>query len=149
MNAFVLGTVSNPPGWPFVVVLSIFTLALPLTFNRARRLWKGTEGATSVGPDYSTANSAWRSWVRTKPPSAVAGSFLLLSGWCLIAAAVPTNRVDALILISRVSLCFALLSSIAIVAIYLFNWPRGLVPPHLRSEKGYLAERLISPGVSD
>jgi hypothetical protein len=149
MNAFVLGTVSNPPGWPFVVVLSIFTLALPLTFNQARRIWKGGDGAAGVSANYSTANPARRSWVRTKPPGAAAGAFLLLSGWCLIAADVPTHRLDVLIWMSRVSLCFTVLSSIAVVAIYLFNWPRELVSPHLRGEKGYLAERLLSRGASD
>lgn len=112
------------PLWCFVA------LALVLTVKR----WHEPEEHPSyrMPPYWIWGDSSWRGFRRTRVP-------VLVLGFCLLAASlfpgltIPVGFAVLLVLMPLVA------------SVFLFNWPKGIVPPPFRTEKGVVANYFAKP----
>ena len=87
----------------------------------------------SMPPGMPMSPALWKHYVRTMPVMAVGSIFF--AGAALIAAV--ANGLGTVIL----GACSFLLVLGVAPVIFLFNWPKALVPPACRGESGWISER--------
>ena len=132
---FVLAVVSL-----LLLTAAMFTLPIALP-----KLWRGDSTfGKSVPSAWPYDEATWRGCMRAMPCLVVGGPGLVIAGWCFMLwtsidgyyfVSDPTVRwwlpLGAVFGAGCTVLAFA-----AGLSVFLFNRPRGIVPPHLRSEPG-------------
>jgi hypothetical protein len=123
-----------------ISAVSFMSLGVLLSARQLPRLWHHRSDFWDhkpTGIPYSHA--AWRGWVRAIPAGCVGAGALVAAGWIVVLLPRSPGSKAALALASTV-LALAIAGMASIV---LFNWPKRLVPPHLRNEPGLF--RLTRP----
>jgi hypothetical protein len=123
-----------------VIATLLWVPFLGFAFLAIRRLWHGETSLPRRAPSWWVwGEGLWRGWIRTQPVTLIAGVALgtvAFLGFGL--AAFSDRRVLAAIfaVAALVAASVFVLAGAFALLIALFNWPKFLVPPHLRRESG-------------
>lgn len=125
--------------------LGLLTLGWPIAMQQMIRLWHHTTTFFDVGDRKELRYR--RARVRAMPAAVVAGLPLLAAAWLFVVSA-PARQGSP-----NAPQVIALICSIVVIidifgvvpAIFLFNVPKRLVPPHLRNQPGFIKDGREGP----
>lgn len=121
------------------MVIAFGLLLAALSTRNLTAIWKGRTAFHDRPPAWWLwGGPLWRGFVRGMPVGTVAWwIFLITYVDTLLANRGLVPKQQVLWAAALVAVCFVLL-----MLITLFNWPSALVPPHLRGQRGAIAEWL-------
>src|SRR6266511_2249639 len=103
------------------------------------RLWRGEMYPAKTPNWWPWGVQLWRAWLRTGPIACI-GFVLCFVGVAIAAGAarLSGSLEDAIAIFAFFVLMGFVISMVSCLTITLFNWPKSLVPPLYRSDRGLL-----------
>jgi len=123
--------------------MTAVTLGAVAAASRLPKVWRGQAGAAfdRVQPWWFYGEIAWRGWVRAIPSGSVTFLVMLVSLWVsFLAGGFKDGAGGAARPIFLVLVIMGIFLLTLAVLVFLLNWPKAAVAPHLRSQPGALQE---------
>lgn len=121
-----------------VGALAVLTVGAIVALRQLPRLWNHESAFWDQKPNgFVWSDAVWAGWVRAALVSCCGGLAMIIAGWTLVLGS-PSTVTKAIVIVFFLGMFMALGLAMLIV---LFNWPKLLVPPHLRGEPGVLGRR--------
>ena len=131
----------SPVEWAAFAVFAGFIIA---SACRLPRLWRDeAPGLKHMPEGWPWGPPGWRAFVRAVPSATIFGIGTIITIPILIAA--PEQSGGTFTRSLGVILPFVVVFVLGVLAMLgtaLFNWPKALVPPHLRDQQGAASELL-------